>query len=83
MNTHAILYHLKEASEELNSTIHAIETCTTIEEEEFQVAVSHVYHHLNTAWNGRNHSAEEHEKCSEAIFRRWRKFPKEEDVLLI
>lgn len=43
--------HFNEALEELTRIIQEL---SEIDEEDLKVAVSHLYHHLNTGWNIRN-----------------------------
>jgi hypothetical protein len=59
MNKHAILSNLTEALEQLRSTIENIKTDPEYEIGTYKVEMSHLYHHLNTAWNGRNCTDEE------------------------
>jgi hypothetical protein len=54
MNRHVVLFHLKEAAEELDRIIQEIAENPKFSEVEFGIAMGHAYHHLNTAWNGRN-----------------------------
>ena len=82
MNRDAILFHLREAKEELDRTIAEIESDSSYEFPEFQIAMSHLYSHLNTAWNGKDASAERHSECSQNDFDTWRKFPSDADLLL-
>jgi len=82
MNLHTILSHLKEAKEELDNTIEEIEKNKDYDFGEFAIAMSHLYHHLNTAWNLRDATTQEAEECSEENFKRWRKFPKDEELFL-
>ena len=82
MNKEFVLFDLREALEELQRTINEIETDDDYGNEEFQVAMSHLYHHLNTAWNSRDASSERHIECSNEDFKQWRRFPKESDLLL-
>jgi hypothetical protein len=82
MNESAVIFHLKEAKEELDRTIVEIESAPDYETAEFQVAMSHIYHHLNTAWNGRDASAERHRGCARSDFDAWRKFPPNTDLFL-
>jgi hypothetical protein len=44
--------------------------------------MGHLYHHLNTAWNGRDQTDEQHRRCTDEDFARFRKFPKEEELYL-
>jgi hypothetical protein len=82
MNRDAILFHLREAKEELDRTIGEIEQKSDYDFGEYVVAMSHLFHHLNTAWNGRDMSEEEFGECSEENFEKWRKFPESADLHL-
>jgi hypothetical protein len=75
MNRDNTLFHLREAAEELQRTIREIEDEPIYGYGEFSVAMQHLYHHLNTAWNARDKSQEHLAACSEADFFRWRQFP--------
>lgn len=81
MNKESISFHLEEAKEELDRTVEQI-TDTEYSEEEFQVAMGHLYHHLNTAWNGRAASIERHSECKAADFNSWRLFPTNKELNL-
>jgi len=82
MNQNAVTFHLKEAKEELDRTIAEMESELDYDSTDLQVAMSHLYHHLNTAWNGREASAERHRECAQDDFDAWRKFPPNADLLL-
>jgi hypothetical protein len=75
MNRDYILFHLREGLEELERTVRELEQDQEYEQSEFMVAMEHLYHHLNTAWNARGSSPEAAHECSEADFHRWRQFP--------
>jgi len=77
MNRKLVLFNLKEAKEELDRTIEAIEKDSRYGVAEYMVAMSHLYHHLNTAWNARRSSDRRAKNCSEKDFEDWREFPKE------
>ncbi len=79
MNKEYILYNLKEALEQLSNTIHELEKDKDYEYGDFRVDMEHLYHHVNTAWNAQNSSAQESCECSESNFNRWRQFPKDMD----
>ena len=83
MNHRVVLFHLREAKEELDGAISDIERNSEYDVGEFVVAMSHLYHHLNTAWNGRDQSDEMHQKASPEDFSRLRKFPANDELLLI
>jgi len=80
MNRQHTLLHLREAAEELQRTIHKIENDQDYGFGEFSVAMQHLYHHLNTAWNARDESSERVRACSDEDFARWGQFP--EDLYL-
>jgi len=82
MNPSVVLFHLREAAEQLKETIQELESSTDYGMEEFQVDIGHLYHHLNTAWNGRNQTDEQHQKCTDADFAQFRKFPNDADLFL-
>ena len=82
MNKDYILFHLKEAQEEITKTIRDIETDEEYEYGDFVVAMSHLYHHVNTAWNARDTSDVDADACSEKDFARWRQMPNSSELLL-
>jgi hypothetical protein len=82
MNQELILFHLREAKEELDQTIDEIAANPSYDYGEFLVAMSHLYHHLNIAWNGREASPERHLACAKEDFDTWRKFPAIDEMLL-
>jgi hypothetical protein len=82
MNRSVALFHLREASEQLNQTIQNLESRGAYGIEEFQVEMGHLYHHLNTAWNGRDQTDAQHAKCTDEDFKRFRQFPKESELFL-
>jgi len=82
MNKAYILFHLKEAQEELGKTIHEIESQPDYDYGEYVVAMMHLYHHINTAWNARDVSPDVAERCSEDDFYAWRRFPSEDEIYL-
>jgi hypothetical protein len=82
MNHKVVLFHLREAKEELDQTIAEIASQPDYDSAEFRVAMSHLYHHLNTAWNGRDQTDEQFKICTDLDFARFRKFPQDADLLL-
>ena len=81
MNLPNILYNLEEAKEELDRIITDIKKNEDYEYGEYLVAMGHLYHHLNTAWNSRNASEKEVEECSDKNFKKWRRFPKNNELI--
>ena len=82
MNRDHVLFHLQEAKEELDRTIGELTTMAEYASEEFLVAMGHLFHHLNTAWNGRNASPDRTAAEEKVDFDAWRKFPSNEELLL-
>jgi hypothetical protein len=82
MNKRFVLFNLREAKEELERMIRELEDDPKYDDADFVVAMSHLYHHLNTAWNARDSSESEAVECSQQNFDRWRQFPSAEEVLL-
>jgi hypothetical protein len=82
MNRSVVLFHLREAAEQLNDTIQSLANDGDYGTEELQVEMGHLYHHLNTAWNGRDQSDEQFEKCTAQDFARFQKFPNESELFL-
>jgi hypothetical protein len=83
MNREVILFHLKEAAKELESTIEEMADNPKFSEESFGVAMGHAYHHLNTAWNGRNQTNKQFRACTDDDFDRFRRFPKESEFIYL
>ena len=77
MNKEYILYNLKEALNQLTDTIKELESDSEYEFGDYIVDMTHLYHHINTAWNAKNSTKLEVDKCSENDFRTWRNFPKD------
>jgi hypothetical protein len=80
MNREWVLYHLRQAHQELARTITGIDSDLEYDVEEFGVALAHVYHHVNTAWNSRDQPGARVRECTDADFSQWRQFPS--DVFL-
>jgi hypothetical protein len=36
-----------------------------------------MYHHLNSAWNGRNATDEQWRECTDEDYQKWQKFPQD------
>ena len=80
MNKPWVLFHLREALEEIEATIKDIEEEPEYDGPEFSVAIAHLYHHVNTAWNSRHSTAEDALESSVMNFERWRQFPTDVDM---
>jgi hypothetical protein len=77
MNARFISSNLKEAEEELRRLITDTESGEELSFKDFHVAMAHIYHHLNSAWNGRNATDTEWRECTEANFQKWQSFPRD------
>ena len=75
MNKDWVLFHFREAHEELTRTIARLESEPNPDDIEFEIAVAHMYNHLNTAWNSRSVDGAQIAVCSEEDFYAWRAFP--------
>ena len=75
MNTNYLLFNLREAREQLDQTIAALETDSDYGEPELSVEMAHLYHHVNTAWNARNSTAAQSNLCSDEDFNKWSRYP--------
>lgn len=73
-----ILFNLQEALEELTRTVEEMTDDPEYCESEFCVAMQHLYHHINSAWNGRHATIDEIE--TQDKFVRWRQFPNDMDM---
>ena len=82
MNKDFVLFNLKEALESLESIVREIETDPEYEFGNYVVDMSHLYQHINTAWNARDASKESTDECSQENFDDWNEFPTEEEVLI-
>lgn len=83
MNKEHVLFHLREAKEELDSLIRDVTSEPDFEFGEYVVGMSHLYHHVNTAWNGRDASPQDAEECTQSNFDSWRQMPNSEELLLV
>ena len=77
MNKNIVIFHLREAAEELNQTIAEMEKDSDYDSVNLSISMGHLYHHLNTAWNGQHQTDEEFQECSDESFRKFRRFPSE------
>lgn len=75
MNRAHTAFHLKEALEELQRTAASVESDLDYGDLEFSLAMEHIYHHLNTAWNARGASDQRARECTQEDFEAWRRFP--------
>ena len=83
MNKDHLLFHLKEASEELSRTVADCENDPDYSEGELTVAMQHLYHHLNTAWNTHKLSPEIINQASDQDFNVWGLYPSDLEILTV
>ena len=82
MNKDYALYNLTEAHKALGELIADMKADPQYDYGEYVVDMTHVYHHLNTAWNAREATKAATDECAEEDFYRWRQFPSTEDIYL-
>jgi len=81
MNKDYILFHLRDAKEELDKTIGEVANDAEYDEEDFESAIKHLYNHVNTAWNARNsEDAMTASILTYEQFLQWRAFPHDIDM---
>ena len=73
--------HLREAEAELVRTIQEIESNDDFGVGKLVVAMQHVYHCVNTAWNGRDATELQFRNPNDAEFTRWSNFPTDLDIM--
>jgi len=83
MNKDFLLFNLREAQEEITKTINDLQTDADYDEPEFYVAMMHLYHHVNTAWNARHSTPEQSKTCSDADFNRWGGYPADLETMFV
>lgn len=77
MNARFIASQLSEAEEELRSLVAKVDSGEELSFEAFHVAIAHIYHHLNSAWNGRNANDQQWRECTDLDFATWQQFPRD------
>lgn len=83
MNNDWLLFHLREARDELSRTVDELERGSDFDEGELRVALAHLYHHINTAWNSRDASRDAIENQSDANWAAWGRFPADFDLMTL
>ncbi len=82
MNKNYIVTNLEEAHLELEQVLKDLKQDGTFGEQEFNAAMSSVYHYLNTAWNARHATESEVNELSSEHFYLWREFPSLDEFFL-
>ena len=75
MNREWVLFHSTKARDEIDKTLEEIRETPDYGYSEFWVAMQHLYHHVNTAWNARDATETQVEKATDDDFNRWSQFP--------
>ena len=83
MNRHAVVYHLREAAEILSNSVMATELNAKFNEAALEDAMGRIYHHLNSAWNGRHQTALEFRRRNAIDYARFRRFPKQREFAFL
>lgn len=81
MNKDFVLFNLREAHESLQRIIKDIESQPDYDYGEYIVEMTHLYNHVNIAWNAQNVNQERAKKCIEEDFFKCRQFPKDDIYL--
>ena len=82
MNKQHIRFHLQEASDAILALLSELDSDPEYEYGNYVVDVSHLYHHINTAWNGRDATEDEVVECSAENFQKWRTLPGSGELML-
>jgi hypothetical protein len=70
-----MFYELADAQEQLNEIVDRFTPDAETNESDFQVWFAHLYGHLNTAWNMRHCSAQDHDSADGKQLDKWKQFP--------
>ena len=81
MNKLFIIENLEDAQKEIEATLRELKENAEFDYPELDVASRHLYHHINTAWNGRDATEREVAKCSERAFNAWRRYPSDLEIV--
>jgi hypothetical protein len=69
--------NIKDALKEMQKLDRQISSGDMPDEVEFQIAMQHIYHHLNFAWNIRHEPIENYVGMTKDQFNLWGKFPED------
>lgn len=75
LNKAYIAFHLKEVAEAAGQMLVELERDPTYDVGAYFADMTHLYHHVNSAWNARHSTQQQAERCSESDFNRWRQYP--------
>lgn len=77
INLNIVTTNIKEAHEELQKIVQTMAKNANMDETELGIALAHIYHHLNFAWNARFKSDLEYATLSDDDFIQWSRFPED------
>ncbi len=75
MNKEFVLFHLREAAEQLARTVQEVESDPEFDSGQLFLAAQHWYHHLNSAWNGQDIHELKEINMTDARWNRLGRFP--------
>ena len=81
INKEWVLYNLTEAHEQLEEIIKDIKENKDYLEGDLWGPMSHLYQHINTAWNSRYESKKKIDKSTEKDHNKWASLPKQNELL--
>ena len=67
--------NIQEAIDELIKLKSEITSANKPTEIQFEIALRHAYHHMNTSWNARHESMEKWKNQDDESFMQWGRFP--------
>lgn len=76
-----ISYNLEDALEELQKLDSLISSGNRPDAIEFQIAMQHIYHHLNFAWNTRYDPIENYTNLTQEQFIKRGRFPQDLELI--
>ncbi len=75
MNKEIVTSHLEESLNEIKKLLSKLSDSMEYTEDDFAADLDHIYHHLNTSWNGRKQNKEQFNSCTESDVEMLRKYP--------
>ena len=82
MNKEWIAFHLQEAAEQLQEILNDLSSDSDYSCGNYVVDISHAYHHINTAWNSRDASAEAVANHTDADYDKWQRMPSADELMM-
>ena len=82
MNKEWIAFHLQEAAEQLQEILNDLSSDSDYSYGNYVVDISHAYHHINTAWNSRDASADDVANHTDADYDKWQRMPSADELMM-